>query len=352
MSEPRPLKYGEFECKGKGLIYASYARATPAQLLAALVESSPSVKNGISKTTTKHEEHSKEWWEAQVRLYGFKCSKWTIKGMKNVFMEKIVSTLKTDAELKGIENQLNQDYMRIDKKENPKSASSEKDGSEEDESEEDESEIDEPAKIDTKAVEPQPRKNIATQALRKGYRDASDESRLDRVNRLHNKYLSAGPPDDVIFGEWHFECSEITAYWDKNCREDIVWKIHPPQNSENHMWAVIHQVCIEGIVKIEWDSAQDWKHKKHKFFFSGKETGEGYAQQGDDHGWITFTSSHECHATFHSDLSSESGWEMMGRKVSRTLPTIPAEKCRGLYYQETSGGMKAYWEWDLDSDSD
>ena len=348
MSEPRPLKYGEFECKGKGLIYASYARATPAQLLAALVESTPSAKNGISKTTTKHEEHSKEWWQAQVRLYGFKCPKWTIKGMKKVFMEKIVSTVKIDAELEGIESQLDRDYMRIDKKENTNSASSEKDEPEEDESEEDESEIDEPAEINTKAVEPQPRK-YATQALRKGYRDASDESRLDKVNRLHNKYLSAGPPDDVIFGEWHFDCPEITEAWDKNCDETIVWKIHPPQNSENYMWAVIHQVVIEGIVEIEWDSAQDWKDKKHKFDFSGKETGAGYAQEGGEYGWITFTSSHECHATFHSDLSSESGWKLTGKKVSRALPTIPAKKCYDLYYQETSGrGRKAYWEWDLD----
>jgi hypothetical protein len=182
--------------------------------------------------------------------------------MKKVFMEKFVSTVKIEAELERIENQLNQDYKRIDKKENPNSACSEKDEPEEDESEEDELEIDEPAQIDTKAVEPQPRKNIATQAFRKGYRDASDESRLDKVNRLHNKYLSAGPPDDVIFGGWHFDCPEITEEWDENCREDIVWKIHPPQNSETcALWAVIDQACIEGIVRIGWDSAQDWKDK-------------------------------------------------------------------------------------------
>ena len=260
-----------------------------------------------------------------------------------------MSTLKIEAELEGIENQLNEDYKRIDEKENPKSVSSEKDEPEEDESEEDESEIDEPAQIDTKAVEPQPRKNIATlftKALRKGYRDASDESRLDKVNRLHNNYLSAGPPDDVIFGEWHFDCDEITEEWDENCRENIVWQIHPPQNSENRIWVVVHQVVIEGIVEIKWDSAQDWKDKKLKFDFSGKENGAGYAQQGGDYGWITFTSSHECHAIFPSDLSGESGWELTGKKVSRALPTIPAGKCHDLYYQETEWHRgKTYWEW-------
>ena len=122
MSEPRPLKYGDFECKGQGFTYASYARATPAQLLTALAEPRPSA-NAIGKTTSQHEDHSKDWWEAQIRLYGFKCPKWTVKGMKAVFLEKIVSALKVDAKLEGIERQLNHDYMRIDQKKGSSSAS-------------------------------------------------------------------------------------------------------------------------------------------------------------------------------------------------------------------------------------
>jgi hypothetical protein len=94
----------------------------------------------------------------------------------------------------------------------------------------------------------QPREQIACKANRKGFRDRSDEQRLDRVNRTHNKYLSTGPPGDVIFGEWHFDYPKITE-WDHDREGDIVWNIHTPQGSGKELFAVVHYIIMEGIVK-------------------------------------------------------------------------------------------------------
>ena len=116
MSELRPLKYGELECKGNGLTYRSYSRATPAQIIAALSQTSQPTDHGRVSKSTKPQGHSKAWWEAQVRLYGFKCSNWTIDGMKEVLMDAVAASFKVPAELQGVEEQLNHDYQERQKR--------------------------------------------------------------------------------------------------------------------------------------------------------------------------------------------------------------------------------------------
>ena len=142
-------------------------------------------------------------------------------------------------------------------------------------------------------VTPAPR--VATKAARRY--DPPTKPRLERMKILHRQYLSSGHPDDVIFGEWRFDCPFISKLWSSNWeeREDIVWKIHPPQNGENCVWVVFKQVVVEGILRINWNTGQDWRGKPLEFTFRGQETGEGYAQVSDscNHGTITFTSLHE-----------------------------------------------------------
>ena len=69
MLQAPPLKYGKLQCSGSGFTFASYTRESPATIRAAL---------GIDGTLSRR----RDWWEAQVRLYGVPCSTWTIEGMK------------------------------------------------------------------------------------------------------------------------------------------------------------------------------------------------------------------------------------------------------------------------------
>ena len=343
MSELRPLKYREFECKGNGLMYRSYSRATPAQIIAALTQTSHTVDHGRVSKSTKPETHSQAWWEAQVRLYGFKCSNWTIDGMKEVLMDAVMGIFKVPAELQGVEEQLNRDYQGLQKQphsETPTSATEPSDDSE--------SSTPSVTEVQLTEAEITPAPIFATKAARRY--DPPTKPRSERMKILHDKYLSSGTPDDVIFGEWRFDCPFISKLWSSNSeeREDIVWKIYPPRNDEDCVWVVFEQVVVEGILRIKWNTQQDWKGKPLEFTFRGRETGEGYAQTYDscNYGTITFTSSHECTAKFYTEIDGGKPWEMTGRKISNTLSVMSAQKCKKLYYQKPKWSHgKFYWNW-------
>jgi hypothetical protein len=343
MSELRPLKYGELECKGNGLTYRSYSRATPAQIIAALSQTSQPTDPGRVSKSTKPEGHSKAWWEAQVRLYGFKCSNWTIDGMKEVLMDAVVASFKVPAELQGVEEQLNHDYKERQKQpqpETPRTAT--------EPSSDPESSTSSTPKAEVTEAEVIPAPTVATKAARRY--DPPTKPRLERMEILHRQYLSSGHPDDVIFGEWRFDCPSISKIWSSNWdeRQDIVWKIHPPRNDEDCVWVVFKQVVVEGILRINWNTGEDWKGKPLKFTFRGQETGEGYAQVADSYnnGTITFTSVHECMGKFNTQIDGGKPWEITGRKVSNKLPDISAQKCKKLYGQEPEWSFgKFYWYW-------
>src|SRR5271165_6397672 len=78
---PPPLVHAKFECVGDGLTVSGHKRVSQTELELALGIQKPS-PNGREKIIV--EKRPKSWWEAQVRLYGLKCSKWTIDSMKKV----------------------------------------------------------------------------------------------------------------------------------------------------------------------------------------------------------------------------------------------------------------------------
>jgi hypothetical protein len=260
-------------------------------------------------------------------------------GMKNVMMKKVLSSLQVRSELAMIEKQLNYDYK------NPVPDDNEQSG----------------ARIT----------NWGKQARRKAglvnMKAWTHRTRLSHVKGQEGRaanhemrelpastIISSGMPDDVVFGEWHFDCPKVDEIWGYGvyAEEDIVWKIHPPQESDDVLWVEFKQVVVEGILRINWEMDEGWKNKPLRFSFRGRETGEGYHQTEDPYnfGSITFTSTHECKGIFHTEIDNK-GWEFTGKKVSSNLSEFSVEECRALYAQEPSGGYgcKRYWEWNLDS---
>src|SRR5438552_1387626 len=115
MSSP-PLKYGKLECAGNRLTYLSHPRESPATITAALGLDSKD-RSSISKTRVT--KYRKSWWEAQVRLYDLKCTKWTIDGMKEVLTKAIRDGLQVPAELKAVEEKLIREYLKMDEENRP-----------------------------------------------------------------------------------------------------------------------------------------------------------------------------------------------------------------------------------------
>jgi hypothetical protein len=152
--------------------------------------------------------------------------------------------------------------------------------------------------------------------------------------------LSSNPANDTIFGEWQFDFPNITENFDENCREDIVWNIQPPNGSENCVWAVIHQICLEGIVEIYWETPETWNGKSLSFGFRGEDTGSGYHLSAG--GSIIFTSTHECTGVFHSEWDDPG--EFVGKKVSNESSEFDNRECRLLYEKEYDH-PKEYWSW-------
>src|SRR5208282_5917553 len=109
------LKYRKLECRGNGLTFSSQPRATQLEIMTALVEKHRTTVDGrITKPSQGDETYSKTWWEAQVRLYGLKCSDWTEEGMAKTLMDAITTKFTPPSELATVEKQLNHDYECID----------------------------------------------------------------------------------------------------------------------------------------------------------------------------------------------------------------------------------------------
>jgi len=111
---------------------------------------------------------------------------------------------------------------------------------------------------------------------------------------------------------------------------------------------VAHQICVEGIITIDWDGTEDWKGKELDFGLSGRDAGEEKELESRNGGGVTFTSSHECRGTFYCEFESSDGWEFVGRKVSNKVPEYSVEYCRALADQDTSGARKGLWSWHLE----
>jgi len=257
-------------------------------------------------------------------------------------MNAVVESFKVPAELQGVEEQLNYDYQELQKRPQsgiPESAAESSNDSGSSTSSATVSQVMEAETI--------PAPEVATKAARRYC--PPTKPRPERMEILHRQFLSSGNLDDVIFGEWRFDCPSISKIWssDFDERVDIVWKIGPPRSDEDCVWVVFNQVFVKGILRINWKAPQDWKGKPLKFTFRGQDTAY-YAQIDDDcnHGTITFTSSHECTGEFYTQINGREPWKMTGRKVSNTLPDISSQKCKKLYYQKPVWSCgKLFWEW-------
>ena len=337
------LKYHEFECQGKGLTFSSQPRATQLETLTALVEKHRTTKDGrITKPSQGDETRPGTWWEAQVRLYGLKCSDWTEEGMVKTLMDAITTKFAPPAELATIERQLNHDYECIDW-----------------DSENQHAEIDENPDISTEEIKEQsspdeihPGQNAflekerpkhTTQITRLDlWRRArspppTPEQRFEKITRLHQKYLNSDEVDDTIFGKWHLHFPDLEVGFK---RGGDIWEIHLPAESESCVWVVIHQSHVEGIVQLRWNTPESWKGKSFPFSFRGGETASYYHTSGGGH--ITFTSTHECSGIFES--AWDDPWTFVGRKVSNELPTMNRSRCKRAYEREYHH-PKADWEW-------
>ena len=167
---------------------------------------------------------------------------------------------------------------------------------------------------------------------------STPEQRLEKITRLHRKYLKSDEADDTIFGEWHLHFPDLGEGFRKNGN---IWKIHLPTESESCLWVVFHQSDIEGIIRLKWNTPENWKGKSFPFSFNGRETATYCNTNGDGH--ITFTSAHECSGTFNTEWDNP--WTFVGMKVSNELPTMDRKSCNRAY-ERVYRHRKVDWRWD------
>lgn len=311
---PPPLVHGKFECVGDGLTVSGHKRASQTGLEFALgiQKLGRILPNGREKIIV--EKYPKTWWEAQVRLYGLKCTKWTIDGMKKVLFEAVKDGIEPSAEIKALEERLNKEYTESEK-ENSKSDDNVSD------------QMKRTMEIlglttmaaNTTAEERALMAKAFTFCVAKTT-EASKAQQLAKMNREHEKLLkSADGPGTDVFGTWQFDCPGIPEQWGQNASRNIIWKIHPPLVHDAHLWCSFKQITVEGVMRIDWKSAlerNNWRNRKNNFTFRGISCGDGDFMCDDEwnKGWIKFTSEHECHGMFETQYSDEP-WPFTGKKI-------------------------------------
>lgn len=320
MARPEVLKEGKFECAGQGLMVAGHKRASVAEIKRTL--SGKIVKTtSKKKTAEKVEKQPKSWWEAQVRLYGLNCDKWTIGNMQAILDVAVQTrTLQVPHDVQALEKKLSKMYENWD---NIEEMSSD-DG--------DDSEIVTP---DDSMVSDSGTKtgNRATDTRREKEKlgRAAVKRTIAKLNRDHSLLLLSkeGGGDDV-FGTWQIHCPGIHEEWPdwEGIEKGLKWIIHPPLAGNTHSWVSFNQLVVEGVMGIEWRENDlprkdwfNWLNVKRQFRFRGRETGEyDFCCEDDANmGWIIFTSEHECHGVFEVEFGGEP-WEFTGKKVSLKRP--------------------------------
>jgi hypothetical protein len=318
MAPPTPIIYKKFECAGDGLTVSGHRRVSPDDLKSAL----GLIQDGST------EKHPKSWWEAQVRLYGLKCNRWTIDGMKKVLLDAVNSTIEVPAEINALEERLNNEYVASLNFENH-------DTDHDDTSDmEGDTEYD-PMKLTREILRltsfganttPEDRAKMASEFKDNMNKtaDALRDRQLTKMNRQHALLLasSEGAGNDV-FGTWQLDCPEIIKQWghlEMYAKGNIIWVIHPPLTHESHLWCSFKQIVVEGVLCIDWKSAierHNWRGRKNKFTFRGITPGDGDFCCDDEwnKGWIVFTSEHECHGEFETQFG-EKPWIFTGVKIS------------------------------------
>jgi hypothetical protein len=322
MTAPPVLKHGKFECSDSGLTVAGHKRAPLADITHAL--SGRVEKRTIKKKATeKVEKQPKSWWEAQVRLYGLECNKWTIGHMQAVLQTAVESGyLEVPEDLKKVEKMLNKirvhwnnlDEMPIDDHDDGNDSVATPD----------------PAAAMRRFC-PTYLGNQTIEEWQKRREERAENARkrtLAKMNRDHALLLLSKPDGgDDIFGTWQIDCPGILDEWPDSDDIDkgMTWIIHPPVENDTHSWCFFNQMIVEGVMGIEWRTKKleqkHWLNIKRPFSFRGLESGEYdfcCIDEGNK-GWIKFSSAHECHGEFEVQFSSHA-WEFTGKKVSLKRP--------------------------------
>jgi hypothetical protein len=320
MTRPEVLKEGKFECAGQGLMVAGHKRVSVAEIKRTL--SSKIVKTtSKKKTAEKVERQPKSWWEAQVRLYGLTCDKWTIGNMQAVLDVAIQTrTLEVPHDVKALEKKLNKMYENWD---NIEEMSSDDDDDSEIRTPDDSMVSDSGTKTRNRAIDAWREKEKLGRAAVK--------RTIAKMNRDHSLLLLSkeGGGDDV-FGTWQIHCPGIHKEWPDwhDIEKGMKWIIHPPLPNNTHSWVSFNQMVVEGVMGIEWRKNDlpkkdwfNWLNVKREFRFRGRETGDYDFCCIDEAnvGWIVFTSEHECHGVFEVEFGGKP-WEFTGKKVSLKRP--------------------------------
>jgi len=318
MTKRELLKYRKFECRGDGLMVAGHKRALSDDIKRALPGNTDNKGPRTQKASGKVEKHPKSWWEAQVRLYGLKCDKWTIGNLQAVLEAAVqCGALEVPSELKRLENQLNKIYLHRDNLEEMSS---------EDSDDDDDSVL---TPDDSYVINRFCPTDIGNSTMeqwleRRNKRAENIRNRtLAKTNRDHSLLLltkNGGGKDP--FGTWQIDCPGILNEWPdhENAEQGMTWIIHPPLENDTHSWCSFDQlVIIEGVMGIEWGckklERKRWLNVKRSFRFRGLSSGDYDFCCIDEanKGWIKFTSEHECHGQF--DCQFAGPWEFTGKKV-------------------------------------
>jgi hypothetical protein len=313
-----PLKYKKFEYDSEGLTVSGYERSSEDELENELAIAEAKAQGKVVFLSQRR----RDWWEAQVRLYGLKCSKWTIDGMKSVLSDALDEGIEVSAEIKALEERLAKEYSTMDKgyKNTPIS------------------EVPDALKrtvdvlrwtsMPANATDEDRAKRVAE--FQDHVRTTSEASRarqLVKMNREHARLVaSADGAGNDIFGTWQFDCPEIPKLYGHDAiykDGNIVWKIHPPLADDARLWCSFNQIIVEGVTRIEWKSSTErnnWRNRKNKFVFRGTGCGDGGLMCDDEwnKGWIKFTSEHECFGEFETQHSDNS-WAFTGKKIGLKL---------------------------------
>ena len=356
-----PLKYGKLDCSSAGFTFSSHHRANPSDIAVELgIKPRLTPSGRVSKKQVVHKQ-PKSWWEAQVRLYGLKCSKWTVEGMKQVLSNAFQKGLAVPEDLSRMEKNLIKEYRAVDaefqtraeKARNDKWVSLSSDVAK--------------ADLDPDRFLKQIKSDGGVKVLRGlhgraqihqaaermglfsqstdgpdgGYDDrilvvgkdreevwreigridsevhaqqrAEEIEHENEIDELHRELVKHGDGGDIT-GTWHMDMPELTSNYQSG---DVTWVIPSPDKS-SYAWASFDLLILEGVVRIDWSGSavSAWKGREKKFTWRGTETGEGVIQYDDSSngGTVTFTSANTCSGTWWGAYGT---FEFTGKKTSR-----------------------------------
>ena len=116
MSQAPPLEHGKYTCSGHGLKVASYSRASIYELRVQTGLSPILTPKGRVAKKQRVPKQSRDWWEAQIHLYGLKCSYSTLGRMKNAFKAALEKGLTVPTDIELLEEKLNREYRSANEK--------------------------------------------------------------------------------------------------------------------------------------------------------------------------------------------------------------------------------------------